>query len=235
MAWFIKDYVTDEVSGPLNDAQLKSLAASGNVTRNSEIAKTQDGPWYAAGKVNGLFAAADAVSPSAQIPVAQSISSQQPPPAATNGSARSVSAEDVTPTHIQAEDALFSVVWKLVRGAKEYSFHDHDFPALAACLRIGAVFARLWFCLVALLILLCGLILTFEPNPDGLAVWCSLTGDDARDFLVQKSDGLGINFSVFGLLWGIVRHCAKFLAIMGGMEFVRVILAIEKNTRRVTR
>lgn len=255
MAWFVKDALTNSVSGPFDDAHIKSLAMTLKITRRTEVAKNREGPWYLAGKITGLFSSTSDVddasaessfasphfasagdvsvahdTPSEENPFAFSIDSAQPKP----------KRRAAPPTRIQAKDKLGVVVQKLIRGAKEYSFHDDDFPALAACLRIGAAFTRVWFCVVFLLLSLFGLFLVsargdFDGDKktlDALECWCSLTGDDIQDYLVKSGYDLSLRFNAIAMLLGLLLHSLKFLAIMGGMELVRVILAIEKNTRK---
>ncbi len=50
--------MSGDVSGPLTDAQLKELADGGYLSPDDPVRQTAEGSWVAAGRVNGLFAAA---------------------------------------------------------------------------------------------------------------------------------------------------------------------------------
>lgn len=50
--WFVR--CGGKVYGPLDSAKLKQLAAAGKIVANTDVAQSQDGPWFAAGKVKGL-------------------------------------------------------------------------------------------------------------------------------------------------------------------------------------
>ena len=56
--WFVRG--GGKVYGPLDSAKLKKIVADGKIDQTTEIAQNQAGPWFAAGKVQGLFAASDA-------------------------------------------------------------------------------------------------------------------------------------------------------------------------------
>jgi hypothetical protein len=51
-SWFVRG--NGQVFGPLDDQRLVKLAAEGKIDATTEIAQTQNGPWYPAGKVKGL-------------------------------------------------------------------------------------------------------------------------------------------------------------------------------------
>ena len=55
---FIRD--AERVYGPYSPARIKQLAAAGRITPSWWIGKDKEGPWMEAGKVKGLFSAADA-------------------------------------------------------------------------------------------------------------------------------------------------------------------------------
>jgi len=56
MPWYVKDNFTDDVRGPLDDAELKAMATTGRINESSEVATSASGPWVAASRVKGLFA-----------------------------------------------------------------------------------------------------------------------------------------------------------------------------------
>ena len=56
--WFVRG--GGKVYGPLDSGKLKQLVSDGKIDQTTEIAQNQAGPWFAAGKVQGLFAASDA-------------------------------------------------------------------------------------------------------------------------------------------------------------------------------
>jgi hypothetical protein len=251
MPWFVKDVLTDGVLGPLSDEQFKGLANSGQLVPDSEIAKAADGPWLPAARVKGLFGNSAPVSPIAS--VAPAAASPDPPspagaprleafiPAVQQGvsafkeKARAYVESQALDQPIHANNSLFVVVWKLILGSKEYAFHDDDFPALAACLRIGASLARVWFCLFGIAIIVLGCLLVVHKDLDSLRVWCALSGENIENYYVREMRGLTQSIEVtatpLAVVWAVAVHCIKFLAIMGSFEFIRVILSIEKNTR----
>lgn len=61
MPWYIQ--LNDELFGPYDDTQLKSLATAGRIDSAAQVAQSREGPWFAASRVKGLFAAAAPASP----------------------------------------------------------------------------------------------------------------------------------------------------------------------------
>lgn len=53
--WFV--VVADKKRGPLTFSQLQELAERGAITRESQVSRGPEGPWVAASRVKGLFAA----------------------------------------------------------------------------------------------------------------------------------------------------------------------------------
>ena len=80
--WFVRG--GGKVYGPLDSAKLKQLAAAGKIVANTDVAQSQDGPWFAAGKVKGLIqnaSVAGAVPVGSQSPLAPAY---RPPIATTS-------------------------------------------------------------------------------------------------------------------------------------------------------
>jgi hypothetical protein len=55
MAWYVKDPFTDEIRGPLENAELKAMANQGRIDKSSAVATSANGPWVEAARVKGLF------------------------------------------------------------------------------------------------------------------------------------------------------------------------------------
>jgi hypothetical protein len=53
MPWYVQ--VKDELFGPYDDTQLKSLATAGRIDPETQIAQSREGPWVTASRVKGLF------------------------------------------------------------------------------------------------------------------------------------------------------------------------------------
>ena len=68
--WFVRG--GGKVYGPLDSAKLKQLAAAGKIVANTDVAQSQDGPWFAAGKLKGLIQ-------NASVAGAVPVGSQSPP------------------------------------------------------------------------------------------------------------------------------------------------------------
>jgi hypothetical protein len=54
--WFCKFANSPQIVGPLSDNQLRALARQGRLQPTDVVAQDQNGPWYAASQVRGLFA-----------------------------------------------------------------------------------------------------------------------------------------------------------------------------------
>lgn len=53
-SWYVR--TSSKIHGPFDSQRLKSLADLGKINHNTEVAKTEDGPWVVAGSIRGLFA-----------------------------------------------------------------------------------------------------------------------------------------------------------------------------------
>jgi hypothetical protein len=236
---YVRDPFTEAVQGPITPQKLRELASAGEIDPAWEIAKSEAGPWTEAGLVKGLSFGLPKGSGGERGDVSVSKSdgedgrlSQQSVDATVVKTiadhVQSIAKTNKLDDAVQASDPLFRVVLKIIYGAKEYSFHDNEFPVLSACLRIGATFLRLWFIFGLLGLLISGLALVIDSSPKALLAFCQLTGDNPMLYVVDGQ----VSASVLSVLWAVVRHSFYFLAFMGGCEFVRVIMCIEKNTRR---
>ena len=230
---FIKDPFTEEVQGPISLQKLKELAQSGEIDGAWEVAKSNTGPWTQAKKLKGLQFNPPKVEE--LLPAEEDDDDDWTTETAKPSMGQNVvnRFHDVAKSKkldgaVQANDPLARVVLKLVYGAKEYSFHDGDFPVLSACLRIGATFLRIYFVAFFIMITIAGLALVFDnQRTENILGYCYLTGENPLFFV---KDGAN-QFSIGNLFWALLRHCLFFLGVMGAFEFVRVIMAIEKNTR----
>jgi hypothetical protein len=248
--FFIRDPFTEQASGPYNGENLQQMMADGTIGDFWEVSKSKQGPWTPAGKVPWLHGDVIQSSKTKFDASYQGLEQQRhaaaPPPIAVptpserprgvvgevQERVRKAAVSSEFDRAIDGDDSLFKVVGKLIYGAKEYSFHDRDFPALAACLRIGASFARIYFVVVLLLLLLCGFVLILEPNPRALGIWISLTGEEVQTYLETTRDGIEIRATPFCIVYAVIRHFFIFLGIMACFELIRVVIAIEKNTRQ---
>jgi len=231
---FLKDPFTDAVQGPISQQKLRELAQSGEIDGAWEVARSNSGPWTKAEKIKGLeFKSAESddveellpaeTDEDDWVPKSPSSNTRQTVASRFHNAARSRNLDHA----VKADDSLFRIVLKLTYGSKEYSFHDNDFPVLSACLRIGALFLRIWFVFGLFGLSVSGITLAVDPNPTSLLAFCQLTGDDLTLYVTNGE----IKASFAAPFWGIVRHCFYFLGIMGLFEFIRVIMEIEKNTR----
>ncbi len=65
--WWVR--IAGKTLGPINDAQLASLAKAGKLTADADVATAGCGPWHKAGRIKGLpFAVATVPTSSATIP-----------------------------------------------------------------------------------------------------------------------------------------------------------------------
>ena len=72
MAWYVMR--NEKTFGPLDNAQLKAMAAQGQVVADSQISQSTNGPWLPARNVRGLF------QPPTPAPTDSSSSAFTPPP-----------------------------------------------------------------------------------------------------------------------------------------------------------
>ena len=80
--WFCK--IGEKKVGPLNAQQLKTIVAKGQLKPEHLVRRGSEGPWVAAGRIKGLFAAGDAKSPKEKPvpsgkPLPQAAASAAPP------------------------------------------------------------------------------------------------------------------------------------------------------------
>lgn len=106
--WFVRS--GGKVFGPFDTGKLKQLAAAGQVSTDSEIARSHAGPWFAAKTIQGLFDAlppAEAPKPTPRPPVAPPPVRVAPapeeqiapvPPAPSSPQQRDVTRKSSTPT-----------------------------------------------------------------------------------------------------------------------------------------
>ena len=131
---------------------------------------------------------------------------------------------------IEASDGLFIVVWKLFIGAREFGYHEPSFPALSACLRIGALAVRVWLVVSLVIAGVAGGMLLNEntlKSPLALANWCSVVGEDPS----QYTFGTRFEFSPVSFALGILSLLFWFLIVFGAFEVIRLLITIERNTR----
>jgi hypothetical protein len=82
--WFVQS--GDKILGPLNSAELKSLATTGQINESTQVAQQESGPWRNAARIRGLFTANP---PNMQAPTTATVppnpmpAAQQSPPTET--------------------------------------------------------------------------------------------------------------------------------------------------------
>jgi hypothetical protein len=127
---------------------------------------------------------------------------------------------------IEASDPLFSVAVKLLGGNAAYSYHDDDYPALSACMRILATGSRIYFIGHMFLLFASGMAGVLGER-SGIEAWAALSG---TPLLSLVEDGK-LQLSPWFLVMPLIVDMFLLVVVFAICEVVRLLCRLEKNTR----
>ena len=135
-------------------------------------------------------------------------------------------ASEIGEQDIEASDSLFSVVLKLITGNAAYSYHDDDYPALSACMRILATGSRIYFTIHIFLLLASGITGSLGERA-GIKAWAALTGTP----LLSLVDDGKLTLSTLDVVMAPITDMFLLVMVFAICEVVRLLCRLEKNTR----